>query len=278
MMMERPETQPYAAPGQTGQDRDTTDVVREEGEELRHEAAREAQAVAATAGEQTSLVVKEATGHARDLAEDAKHQLHRQAASQTEQLGGVLGQLGDRVHALADGRPDDAGPVGQYADRIADQVDDLAGRIEHLGFDGMIDEVQRFARRRPGAFLAGAALAGFAVSRLGRGVQAAQQDEQQGDGRESGQATLPGAAGTPPLVTAPPPTITDPNVPPAPAVPPMPAGPAGGVPGGGLRGEPLFEGSPMDTPVDDPSIAGPDVAPPPPTTTPDPLRSGQVRP
>lgn len=276
-MMERPETQPHAAPGQTGQDRDTTDAVREEGEELRHEAMREAQSVAATVGEQTSIVVQEATSHARDLAEDAKQQLHRQAASQTDQLGGVLGQLGDRVHALADGRPDDAGPVGQYVDQLADQVDDLAGRIDRLGFDGMVDEVQRFARRRPGAFLAGAALAGFAVSRLGRGVQAAQQDEEQRDVRDSGQAALPGAAGTPPLVTAPPRTVTDPNVPPAPAVPTAPASPAGG-----LSGELLFEGppsdTPTDTPVDDPTIAGPDVAPPPPTAIPDPLRSGQVRP
>jgi hypothetical protein len=275
MTMDRSETQPYAAPGQPGQDRDTTDVVRGEGAELRHEAAREAQAVAATVGEEASFVVQEAALHARDLAEDAKHQLHHQMESQTEQLGGVLGQFGERVHALAEGRPDDAGPVGQYAESIADQVDQLAGRIEHLGFDGMVEEVQRFARRRPGAFLAGAALAGFAVSRLGRGVQAAQQQEEQGDGRDRGSA---GAAGTPPLVTAPPPTITDPNVPPAPAVPPMPAAPSGGAPDRGLRGEPLFEDPSTDRPVDDPSIVGPDVAPPPPTTTPDPLRSGQVRP
>jgi hypothetical protein len=278
-MMERPETQPYATPGHTGQDRDTTDAMREEGEELRDEAAREARSVAATVGEQTSVVIEEATSHARDLAEDAKQQLHRQATSQTEQLGGVIGQLGDRVHALAEGRPDDAGPVGQYADRIADQVDQLAGRIDRLGFDGMVDELQHFARRRPGAFLAGAALAGFAVSRMGRGVQAAQQDEQQGDGRGTGQPALPGAAGAPPLVTAPPPTVTAPNVPPAPTVPPTPAvPPTPGAPSGGLSGEPLFEGSPTDAPVDDPTIGGPEAAPPPPTANPDPLRSGQVRP
>ena len=277
--MERPETQPRpetrsnVAAGQTDQDRDTTDVVREEGQELRQEATREAHTVAATAGEQASLVAQEAAFHARDLAEDAKQQLHRQASSQTEQLGGVLGQLGDRVHALADGRPDDAGPVGGYVDRIADQVDDLADRIQHLGFDGMVDEIQRFARRRPGAFLAGAALAGFAVSRLGRGVQAAQQETRPGGGDDGDRAALPSAAGTPPLVTAPPPTVTDPNVPPAPTVPSTPPASVGGP-----SGEPLFEGSPTDAPDDDPSIPGPDVTPPPPTATPDPLRSGQVRP
>jgi hypothetical protein len=273
MTMER-SRQPQAAPAQTGQDRDTTDVVREEGEELRQEATREAQAVAASVGEQSSLVLQEAAYHARDLAQDAKHQLHRQAENQTHQLGGALGQLGERVHALADGRPDEAGPLGQYADRIAEQVEELAGRVDRLGFDGVVDEVQRFARRRPGAFLAGAALAGFAVSRLGRGVQAAQQEQDEGptgpaDGRRTG-VTPPPAAAVPPLTTTPPPTVTDPAVPRAPGVP---AGP--GTPAGGLSGEPLFEGGATDTPADE--HAGPDVAPPLPTTTPDPLRSGQVR-
>jgi hypothetical protein len=275
MTMER-SGQPQAVPGQSGDDRDTTDLVREEGEELRQEATREARAVASTVGEESSLVLQEAALHARDLAEDAKHQLRRQAENQTHQLGGALGQLGERVHALAEGRPDEAGPVGQYADRIAEQVDELAGRVDELGFEGMIDEVQRFARRRPGAFLAGAALAGFAVSRLGRGVQAVQQEQQQegqtlGDGGRGAGTPPPAAAGVPPS-TPPPPTVSDPAVPRSPAVPPAPAAPAGG-----LSGEPLFEGTATDTPADDPSPAGPDVAPPPPTSTPDPLRSGQVR-
>lgn len=156
------------------------DVARQQGEQVKDEVTEQAQAVAGTIADEASHVAHEAADHARDLAADAKQQLHRQAREQTDHLGGALGQFGDRVHALADGRPEDAGAVGDYAERIADRVDGVAARVSNLGFDGMIDEGQRFARRRPGAFLAGAAVAGFAASRLGRGVQASQQDQEQG--------------------------------------------------------------------------------------------------
>jgi hypothetical protein len=278
MMMQRPDTHAQTDPGQSGHDSDPKDVVREEGQELQQQATREARAVAHTVGEEASVVAQEVALHARDLADDAKQQLHRQAREQTDHLGGALDQLGDRVHALAEGRPEDAGPVGQYVDRIADQVDELAGRVNTMGFDGLVDELQRFARRRPGAFLAGAALAGFAVSRLGRGVQAVQQDQEQDPAR----AAAPGAGHTQPAVPAGVPSAArqspasagaaSPAVEAPPAVPPVPAA------AGGTTADPLFEGAPRDRLQDDAEVTGPETAPPAAETSPDPLRSGQVRP
>jgi hypothetical protein len=251
---------PYGSPPPAGDDSSTGDVAREQGEQVKDEAVQQAQAVAGTAAGEASHVAQEAAGHARDLAADAKRQLHRQAREQTEHLGGALGQLGDRVHALAEGRREEAGPVGDYVERIADQVDELAGRVDGLGFDGLIDEVQRFARRRPGAFLAGAAITGFAVSRLGRGVQAA-QDEEAGSGGQGG-APAPGASSGSPTTGGFPPAA--PSLPdgPAPAgPPPMPATPATGTSPTGTT-----------TPPADP------IAPPrDPAVRPDPLSSEQVR-
>ncbi|MGV2922065.1 hypothetical protein RMO59_40120, partial [Streptomyces alfalfae] len=41
------------------------------------------------------------------------------------------------------------------------------------GPDGLVSDLQDFARRKPGVFLAGAALAGFVAARAGKGVSAA---------------------------------------------------------------------------------------------------------
>lgn len=161
--------------GATGSDQgpDSNRTTTKQGQEVAGEAAGQARSVARTASGEASEVAAEARAQARDLAVDAKHQLHHQARQQTGQLGGALDQLGQRMEALASGRAEEAGPVGDYAGSIADQMQRMAGRIDELGFDGVVEEVQRFARRRPGAFLAAAAAAGFAASRLARGAKAA---------------------------------------------------------------------------------------------------------
>lgn len=202
--------QPYPYVSTPSEDAASTgDVAREQGEQVADEATQQAQGVAATVTEETAHVAHEAADHARDLATNAKEQLHRQAREQTDHLGGVLGELGDRVHALADGRPEDAGAVGDYTERIADQVDGLAARVSTAGFDGIVDDVQSFARRRPGAFLASAAVAGFTVSRLGRGVQASKQEQNGSDTSANGAPSVSRAAPTAaPARTSPPPVPT----------------------------------------------------------------------
>lgn len=185
--------QAYGATG-SGEGSDTKQAAAEQGKQVKDEASQQARAVAGTAKDQASQVADEARIQARGLTEDAKQQMHRQARQQTDQLGGVIGQFGQRVEALASGRPEEAGPIGDYAGTIADQAQQIAGRVDELGFDGMVDEVQRFARRRPGMFLAAAAVAGFAVSRVGRGAKDAS------DGGASG-APSPGSLRTPPSAT-----------------------------------------------------------------------------
>jgi hypothetical protein len=54
--------------------------------------------------------------------------------------------------------------------RIADSGRQFADYLDHHGPEGVLREVQDFARRRPGAFLASALAAGFVVGRLGKGI------------------------------------------------------------------------------------------------------------
>jgi hypothetical protein len=189
---------------------DTRDVAKQEGQQLAEDTRTQAREVAGTARESVAEVADEAKHQAIDLAEDARRQLHDQARQQTDHLGGAIQDLGQKLHALADGRTEEAGRVGDYTDRVADQVERIGVRVQELGFDGTVDELQHFARRRPGAFLLGAAAAGFAVSRLGRGATDAQEQDQGGHSqtqqpagdrstRPSGPREMPPRAGQPPL-------------------------------------------------------------------------------
>jgi len=61
-------------------------------------------------------------------------------------------------------------PAATVVSRVADGGRQLADYLDQHGPDGVLRDVQDFARRRPGAFLATALAAGFVVGRLGKGV------------------------------------------------------------------------------------------------------------
>jgi hypothetical protein len=118
-----------------------------------------------------------------------------QANQQTERLADGLRSFAGQIQALVEGDQANAGPLPDYARQATDQLQQLAGQIGDRGFDGVVDDVQRFARRRPGLFLAGAAAAGFLGGRLLRGAQAASQQPQQaqvGGAHTTGQLPMPG--------------------------------------------------------------------------------------
>jgi hypothetical protein len=160
--------------------------------------------VAGTATEGAKDVVQTAKDHAaevgteikeqgRDVVNQARSQLRGQADDQTQQIAGKLRELGDEVRALVDGRPEQAQTVRGYADQAAGKLSEFAGRLESRGFDGVVDDVKSFARRRPGAFLAGAAVAGMAVGRLLRNTSSSTNGN-----REMTRGTTP-----PPVATTP---------------------------------------------------------------------------
>ena len=67
-------------------------------------------------------------------------------------------------------------PAAAVVSRVADGGRQIADYLDRNGPEGVLREVQDFARRRPGAFLATALAAGFVVGRLGKGVAKADPD------------------------------------------------------------------------------------------------------
>jgi hypothetical protein len=129
-------------------------------------ADQDARALAGTVRSQADQVKGELAGQARELFEETRGQLQSQADQQAYRLARTLFEVGSQAVALSDGRPDQAGPLAEYAEQAANWLDGAASHIEERGLEGLATDVVDFARRRPGVFLAGAAVVGFGVGRL----------------------------------------------------------------------------------------------------------------
>ncbi|MEU1508130.1 hypothetical protein [Kitasatospora sp. NPDC005748] len=213
----------YTGPVGSNQEEDAT-VAGAAVRSVRDKAGGGAQVVADNVGEavgtakdQASEVVGEAGAQVRDLLAEARDQVQEQARAQTGRLAENVRRLAHELRDMADhGKPDSAATaaVGQ----LADGGHQVADRLERRGPDGLLEDVQDFARRRPGVFLAGAALAGFALGRTGKGVAAAGSTSAPGGEGRGGREYPPPVPVTPP----------SPAAPPAPGYPPASPLPTGG--------------------------------------------------
>jgi hypothetical protein len=70
----------------------------------------------------------------------------------------------------------------------------LASRLEHGGVDAVMADARAFARRRPGAFLLGAATVGFVAGRLVRNLNGGNESTPGGMG--NGHRAMPASNDT----------------------------------------------------------------------------------
>lgn len=152
----------------------------DEGQQVAKAAVGQARDLAGTAREEAAEVGEELSEQARSMLEETKGQLQEQAQTQVERLSETLRRFGAQGQALADGRPSQAGPLPAYLRDAADRLEQLADDVDARGVEGLVEEVQAFARRRPGVFLLGATAVGFGVGRLIR-AKSSDDDEQAAD-------------------------------------------------------------------------------------------------
>lgn len=239
-----------AAPPEAGvlpQDESTTEQVRNQAANVAGTATTQAANVAGTAAEQTKEVAgqaKQAAGEVastamekagevqheaavqvRNLVSDTTQQVRTQAEAQTTKLAEGIGTLADQLRALVDGRPDEADAIRDYVQQGAVKLNAFSQRLQSQGLEGTIDEMQRYARRRPGVFLLGALGLGLGVGRFVRGAQAASSPATPAFAPTEVRGTLgvPGADGyeVPPTYDAPPLPVNVPLPPEVAAVSPL---------------------------------------------------------
>ncbi|WP_059005972.1 hypothetical protein [Streptomyces specialis] len=143
----------------------STERAQQEMSATAGQAGQAARGLAGDARRQARSVTDQARDHARTTAHDLRGRMADEADSQTHRTAGAVRQWADDLAGLADNAPADSSARGLVA-QAADRGHRAADYIDERGVNGMIEDVQGFARQRPAAFLGGAALAGFAIGRL----------------------------------------------------------------------------------------------------------------
>ena len=254
-------TGPYSTQDRgSGAEPSTTDVARDEAAGVGQHARDAGGQVAQTAADQAREVVAETGRQARDLLDEAQGQARDQASAQQQKAAQQLRTVADELHEMA-ANGGQSGLATEVARQAADRMQGAASWLEQREPRELLEGVRNFARRRPGTFLVGAAVAGLAAGRLTRGLTA-------GSGRQNGpqRSTV---TGTPSAATADSPadagypaevgypastdaaystTPMNPVEPAYPADPAYPSGPAYPVEPGYSAGEPAYPAEPGSAP------------------------------
>ncbi|KRF40981.1 hypothetical protein [Terrabacter sp. Soil810] len=183
-------------------------TVGTEAKSVASDAADSSRHVAETAASGAKDVMSEATTQLRQLFEQVRGELDDQASSQGQRAVGGLRSLADELRQMASSSSQ-PGVAGEVVGQAAHRASSAADWIENRQPGDMIEELRSLARRRPGAFLLGAAVLGVVGGRLTRGLT--------GDGSGSsgtpaslrsassaGPATTPLGTGGPAPATVPP--------------------------------------------------------------------------
>lgn len=181
------------ADGRTG----TAQTAKDEAKNVAQTAQQAGGEVLSSASAQGREVADEARRQARNLYGQASGELRQQAGAQQRRAAGGLRAVGDEIRTMAS-QGGGSGTATELAHRASDKVAQVADWLENREPGQVVDEVKRYARQHPGAFLAGAALLGVLAGRLTRNIAAESgagtgaDTTVTGDRRADGPATGPG--------------------------------------------------------------------------------------
>ena len=185
-MSQNYESMPQSGPGVTTIDEpDTLGTAKHEATDLKDTAVGQAKDVAATVKDEASVVLDEAKSQAKDLYAQTQRELTEQASTQQQRAAAGLKAASSELRSMAQN--------SENPGLATDLVRQLSGRLETAGTwlenrdpRSVLMEVKRYARRRPGTFILGAAVAGVVVGRLTRALAANASAEHAGSRRPSG--------------------------------------------------------------------------------------------
>jgi hypothetical protein len=151
------------------------------------EKASEAVDTAKAAVSETTSAVKD---QARDLVGEARTQVRGRAEDAAVQIGGALRSTSDELRTMATSSSSGS-MASEVTTQLASGLGRAADRLDEGGLQAVVEDVERYARRHPGRFLIGAAVAGFAVGRLVQhsDTSALQRAMQQGMGGDGGDGS-----------------------------------------------------------------------------------------
>jgi hypothetical protein len=155
------------AEGQKG----TVQTAKDQARNVGQSAAEAGGGVLQSAGEQGRQVAGEARRQAGNLYGQARDEVRQQAGTQQRRAAGGLRAVGDELRSMAQ-QGGGSGVATDLAHRASDTVGQVADWLEAREPGQLVAEARAYARRHPGAFLAGAAVLGVLAGRLTRNLAA----------------------------------------------------------------------------------------------------------
>jgi hypothetical protein len=179
-------------------------TAKEQAGQVGQQAAQNAKQVAGTAKEEATKVVSEAKQQAKQLYTESMSQLTDQAGVQQARVATGLRSMSDELSSMAN-NSEQQGVAAELVSTVASRAGSVASWLDGRDPASVLDEVKRFARRRPGVFIAAAAITGVVAGRLARNLAAEVKDE-----KEAESALSAGSTSTTPATTLPPvPPVTE---------------------------------------------------------------------
>jgi len=154
----------------------TADVAKDEARNVGQTAAQAGSQVASTAADQAKGVAQETKAQAQNVVHQGRTQLRQQAVASQQRAAEGLQGIASQLRGMVEGNGAQAGPARDIVEQATSKVEEFAGWLQNREPADLLEEVRSFARRKPGTFLFGAALAGVVAGRLTSGVKAAHSD------------------------------------------------------------------------------------------------------
>lgn len=168
-------TPPSTAPG--GADSPVRDTAAQQAGQVKDQAQQAAGEMAGTLKQEAHQVADEAKTQAKDLAQSAKQEASSQLSTQKDRLAVQSRGISEDLERISRGERPESDLVNQAVAMLSDRARRVTEQLESKEPMDLLDDMRRFAARRPGTFLAIAAGVGLVAGRLTRGMKDAQDDD-----------------------------------------------------------------------------------------------------
>jgi len=190
-------TDPYYPEPVSYESSTTKDVAKDEAANVKDTAVGAGQQVAAVAKDEVKNVVADAGEQAKSLLNQAAGEASSQVNTQQQRIASLVQGYAKELSGMSSGEST-SGALTDLVSQASQRVTGFGEWLENREPKEVLNELSSFARRRPGAFLLGAALAGAVAGRLTKGLMADAKDSQPGASMTAGRE-FSSPAGTAPM-------------------------------------------------------------------------------
>lgn len=168
-----------ATPDQTAGSSAVTSAIKDKAEQAKHMVSQQAGEVMTQAQTEAQKAREIAAAKAEQVKGQAKTAANQFLDSKKQRVTGELSVLQDAISRATDQlRENRHDSVAQYTAAAADKIDALRRGVESRDIDGIIDDVQSFARRQPALVFGGLFVAGLVAARFLKASSAERTERQ----------------------------------------------------------------------------------------------------